>query len=106
VHYGEHVQKQDAISAVQKYKPNVVVASWVTHLFDPDRPDGGGSMFGVDKAKLIASCDEYISVRNEELHAHKPIWAIPHEKLTPSGLYSRAVNDSPNFIAIWRRAPH
>lgn len=104
VPYGEHVEKLDAMLAVQRYRPNVVIACWVTHRFDADRPYAGGSMFGVDEEKLIASCDEYIFVGNEKVHAHKPIWAIPHEKLTPSWLYSRAVNGSRDFIAIWRRA--
>lgn len=106
VPYGEDVEKLDAISAVQRYKPSVVIACWVMHLFDPDRPDAGGSMFGVDEEKVIASCDEYIFVGNEKVHAHKPIWGIPHEKLTPSWLYSRAVNGSRDFIAIWRRAQY
>lgn len=105
VPYGEHVEKLDAVAAVQRYRPNVVIACWVTHLFDADRPDAGGNMFGVDEARLIASCDEYVFIGNEQVHANKPIWAIPHEKLTPSWLYSRAVNGSRDFIAIWRRAP-
>ena len=103
VPYGEHVEKLDAVSAVQKYKPNVVIGCWVTHVFDERRPDAGGNMFGIDEAKLIASCDEYIVVGNEQVHAHKPIWAIQHEKLRPPWLYSRAVNGSRDFIAIWRR---
>lgn len=102
VPYGEHVEKLDAASAVQKYTPNVVIGCWVTHVFDELRPDAGGNMFGIDEAKLIASCDEYIVVGNEQVHAHKPIWAIQHEKLTPPWLYSRAVNGSRDFIAIWR----
>ena len=104
VPYGEHVEKLDAAAAVQKYRPNVVIACWVTHLFDTDRPEAGGNLFGVDEAGIIASCDEYIFIGNEQVHAHKPIWAIPHEKLTPPWLYSRAVNGSRDFIAIWRRA--
>jgi hypothetical protein len=105
VPYGEHVEKLDAVSAVKRYRPDVVIACWVTHLFDANRPDAGGSVFGVDEASLIASCDEYIFVGNEHVHAHKPIWAIPHEKLTPPWLYSRAVNGSRDFIAIWQRTP-
>lgn len=105
VPYGDHVEKLDAASALRKYRPKVVVACWVTHLFDATRPEAEGSMFGVDEAELIASCDEYIFIGNERVHAHKPIWAIPHEKFAPPWLYSRAVNGSRDFIAIWRRAP-
>lgn len=102
VPYGEHVEKLDAVAAMQKYRPSVVIACWVTHLFDQDRPDAEGSMFGVDEASLIASCDEYIFIGNEQVHAKKPIWMIPHEKLTPSWVYSRAINGSRDFVAIWR----
>jgi hypothetical protein len=42
-------------------------------------------------------------VGNERVHAAKPVLKIPHEKLTPRWLYSRAVNGSPDFIAVWRR---
>jgi hypothetical protein len=105
VPYGEHVEKLDAADAVEKYRPNVVIACWVTHLFDSNRPQAGGNVFGVDEAKLIASCDEYVFIGNEQVHAHKPIWAISHQRLEPPWLYSRAVNGSPDFIVIWRRTP-
>lgn len=104
VPYGEHVEKLDAVAAVQKYQPEVVVACWVTHRFDSQRSQAGGSQSGVDEAAIIASCDEYIFIGNEHIHAHKPIWSLRHEKHTPPWLYSRAVNGSQDFIAIWRRA--
>ena len=103
VPYGENVEKLDAAAAVAKYQPHVVIACWVTHRFDPDRPYAGGSVTGVDEASIIESCDEYIFIGNERVHAHKPIWEMPHEKLMPSWLYSRAVNGSREFIATWRR---
>ncbi|WP_198086651.1 hypothetical protein [Variovorax sp. E3] len=102
VPYGKNVEKLDAADAVAKYRPNVVIACWVTHRFDPERPHAGGSVTGVDEASLIESCDEYIFVGNEHVHAHKPIWEMPHEKLNPSWLYSRAINGSREFIATWR----
>lgn len=103
VPYGDHVEKLDAASAVGKYRPDVVIACWVTHRFDPQRPHAGGNRSGVDEAEIIASCDEYIFIGNEHVHAHKPIWALPHEKSTPPWLYSRAINGSRDFIGIWRR---
>ncbi|BEP53023.1 hypothetical protein GmRootV118_02670 [Variovorax sp. V118] len=104
VPYGENVEKLDATAAVAKYRPNVVIACWVTHRFDPARPHAGGSVSGVDEASIIESCDEYIFIGNELVHAHKPIWEMAHEKLTPRWLYSRAVNGSREFIATWRRS--
>lgn len=103
VRYGANVEKLDAAAAVEKYQPTVVVACWVTHKFDAAHPAAGGSRSGVDEASLIAACDEYIFIGNEHVHAAKPIWALPHEKTTPSWLYSRAINGTRDFIAIWRR---
>lgn len=71
VPYGEHVERLDAVSAVQKHQSNVVIGFWVTHVFDESRPEAGGNMFGIDEAKLISSCDEYIVIGNKHVHAHK-----------------------------------
>lgn len=103
VRYGANVEKLDAAAAVEKYKPAVVVACWVTHQFDAAHPAAGGSRSGVNEASLIAQCDEYIFIGNEHVHTAKPIWALPHEKITPPWLYSRAINGTRDFIAVWRR---
>lgn len=104
VPYGRNVEKLDAAAAVAKHKPQVVIACWVTHRFDPRRAEAEGSVTGVDEEAIIASCEEYIFIGNEQVHAGKSIWALPHEKMTPPWLYSRAGNGHPEFIASWRRA--
>lgn len=104
VPYGDNVEKLDAQAAVEKYRPNVVISCWVTHRFDPTRPVAGGSESGVDEATIIETCDEYISIGNEHVHSGKPIWSLPHQKFHPTWLYSRAINGSKDYIAIWRRA--
>lgn len=103
VRYGVHVEKLDAAAAIAKYRPQVVIGSWITHLADPQRPESGGSDHGVDEGQVIAACDEYICIGNQQVHQHKPIWAIPHERVGPPWLYSRAVNGTPDFIACWQR---
>ena len=102
VPYGDHVEKLDASAAIAKYRPQVVIACWVTHRFEADRAHAGGSSTGVDEAAVISACEEYIVIGNERVHAGKPIWALPHEKLTPPWLYSRAVNGSADFVTTWR----
>jgi hypothetical protein len=101
VPYGPNVEKLDAHHAVAQHGPQVVIACWVTHRFDPMAPHAGGSETGVDEAAIIASCEEYIFVGNEHVHRNKPIWKLPHEKLTPAWLYSRAINGTRDFIGIW-----
>lgn len=103
VPYGDNVEKLDAAAAVAKYKPEVVIACWVTHRFDPSAPERGGSGSGVDEASVAAACDEYIFIGNQQVHAPKPIWALAHERITPHWLYSRAMNGTPEFIAVWSK---
>lgn len=105
IRYGDHVEKLDAEHALAKYRPQVVIACWVTHRFDEAEPQRGGSITGVDEAAILENCEEYIFIGNEKVHQHKPILSLPHERLTPRWLYSRALNGSPEFIAIWRKAP-
>lgn len=102
VPYGAHVEKLSAMEAISAYRPQVVIACWVTQRFDPLRPDLGGSTTGVDEEAVIESCAEYIFVGNERVHQNKQIWALPHEKLEPAWIFSRAVNGSPDFIASWQ----
>lgn len=104
VPYGDHVEKLDAAAAIAKYKPEVVIACWVTHRFEPSAPERGGSNTGVDEAGIVAACDEYIFVGNQQVHAAKPIWTLAHERITPNWLYSRAMNGTSEFIAVWSKA--
>jgi hypothetical protein len=104
VPYGSNVEALPAAKAVAKHRPAVVIACWVTHRYNPARHDAGGNQDGVDEAAIITACDEYIVIGNERVHQHKPIWSLPHELHRPSWLFSRAVNGSPDFIAIWRKA--
>ncbi|GHD03359.1 hypothetical protein GCM10007320_63320 [Pseudorhodoferax aquiterrae] len=104
VSYGDNVEKLDAAAAIAKYKPEVVIACWVTHRFDPSAPERGGSNTGVDEAEVVAACNEYIFIGNQQVHAAKPIWALAHERIAPEWLYSRAMNGTPEFIAVWSKA--
>lgn len=83
VRYGAQVEKLDAVAASAKYRPQVVIGSWITHLADPAPPEKGGSACGVDEEQVVASRDEYICIGNAQVHRHKPIWNLPHDKVSP-----------------------
>lgn len=102
VTYGPDVQRLPANDAVVVHKPKVVVAQWVTHLYKQSRHEAGGNMWGVNEERIIKSCEEYIFIGNEQVHAGKSIWSLPHEIIYPDWLYSRAANGSRNFIACWK----
>jgi hypothetical protein len=100
--YGPDVEQLDAAGALARYRPQVVIATWVTHKFDEARSAAGGNMFGVDEEALLDGCDTYIFIGNTHVHRHKAIWNRPHRRIEPDWLYSRAVNGTPEFIAIWQ----
>lgn len=101
VQYGKTVEKLDAAAAIAKYKPQVVVASWVTHKWLPQRHSAGGNEMGVDEEALLDSCETYLFIGNRSVHAGKSIWSRPHKLLEPDWLFSKAANGSPDFVAIW-----
>lgn len=105
IRYGSAVERIDANEAVAKYRPEVVVASWVTHRYDPRRHAAGGNAFGVDERSVVDACRAYIFVGNRQVHAGKEIWSIPHRVAEPSFVYSRAFNGTPDFVAAWGSVP-
>ncbi|EJG5414311.1 hypothetical protein NAD41_000912 [Salmonella enterica] len=73
VAYGAHVEKLEAIKAVRKYRPKIVVASWVTQKFRADRFCMRGNEDGVDELRLFELVDEYILIGNTAQHGDKMI---------------------------------
>jgi hypothetical protein len=104
VRFGPNVLRLDAREAIRKYRPQVVVGSWVTHKYNARRHGSGGNMYGPDTDWVLQRCEHYVLIGNEKTHAQHPLWARTHSILYPSWLYSRAVNGSRDFIAIWRGA--
>jgi len=101
VHYGDNIIKMDAAEAVRHYRPDVVIAQWVTHRWRPDRHHAGGNEVGVDEEDILEHCSAYIFIGNRRVHKDKGIWTRPHSISEPSFVFSRSVNGSPDFIAVW-----
>lgn len=101
IQYGAHVQRMSAEEAIREYKPQVVVAAWVTHRYDPARAWAEGNEDGVDERELLKNCEHYLFVGNEQVHKKKAIWDMPHRLEYPPYLFSRAVNQTRDFLAVW-----
>ena len=101
VPYGEHVEMLDAHEAVVRYKPDVVLACWVTHRFRESEPEREGNMYGVDEDALLSSCRTFIHVGNSRTHAKKRIRALPHRTYRFPWLVARTVAPELNEICIW-----
>jgi hypothetical protein len=102
VTYGPNVERIEALDAVRKHRPSVVVGSWITHRYDGARHAAGGSMYGPDTLAILALCDEYVHIGNEGVHQHDPLWALPHEVHHFPWLYSRAMNGGRDVIGVWK----
>lgn len=106
VEYGADVEKLTALEAVEKYRPRVVVAAWVTHRWDRRRPHLKGNMYGVDEARLLDKpfVRRYVFVGSESVHgkeAPKPILSRRHETHRLPFLYSRAFEPT-DVVWVWR----
>jgi hypothetical protein len=96
------VELIDGNAAVRKYRPAVVVASWVTQFWRPeDGPDAQASMFGVDEGAILDAVECYVFIGNVNSHGQKRILARPHQAIYAPFLFSRAQKPELNCIWIW-----
>lgn len=99
VKYRRDVEALGALEAVAKYKPQVVVACWVTHLYHAEEHERGGNMYGVDEEALLDSgIETFIHVGATTSHSQKRIVARPHEEFRPDFLFGRG---KPEDRVIW-----
>jgi hypothetical protein len=101
--YHEDIVELDAVDAVNKYQPEVVIGCWITHKFDESAPEREGNMFGVDEEYILKRVKKYIMVGNRTVHDLKPILKKPHKEYQFDWLYSRAANPKENVIYVWER---
>jgi hypothetical protein len=101
VPYRDHVMRLDALDAVARYKPEVVVASWVTHIYDATLPYRGGNTFGVDEQLLLDRIKRYVFIGNLDTHQHKPILAHKHETIQDDSMFSRSMRPELNALIVW-----
>lgn len=101
VPYGANVERLDAAVAVERYRPRVVLAAWVTHKFNPKRPELGGNMYGVNERSILRHAPTYVHIGHTGVHALKPISALGHRAYKPAGMISRAMSEGENLVQVW-----
>ena len=93
----------DGEQAVRKFKPDIVIASWVTKKYDPRRHDDKGNMYGVRYEYIIERCKTFILIGNMNVHPPGRAFDLPHVCLEFPWLVSRAGDQSKNRIWVWNR---
>ena len=103
VKYGKNVEKYDADDAVYTFKPDIVIAAWVTHKYDPRQRYREGNQWGVREEKILKKVEKYIFIGNTSPHKFKPILDLPHETFESIMLVSRLFkrNGVKDLIWIW-----
>lgn len=100
------VRRIDAVAAVKLYRPEVVVASWLTRKFivgkDRERK-AQASVYGPEEEKILRGCRMYIHIGNENIHGTKTLLSKPHKVYHFPWLVSRAEDQSKNCIYVWER---
>lgn len=100
--YGDHVLRIEALEAVRKYKPDVVIASWVTHNYNPREHYNGGKKEGVKEEKILEKVKKYILIGNDSVNPMRPILSKSHESYKFPWLVARSFDQSLNSIWIWK----
>ncbi len=93
--YPEDIRELNGNEAVKKYRPSVVVASWLT-----DR--NCGNYYGIDEPEIVKAINKYIHIGNEKTHSRKSILTkFKHQKIKADWLISRSLNRSGNVIYLF-----
>lgn len=102
INYPSDVICIDALTAVQKYKPKVVVASWITP-YAAIQTNFGSNPMGVKEDKILDLIETFIIIGNMDIHWDKPITKYIHEVFYKDWIVSRAKDPSKNCIMIWNK---
>lgn len=93
------VETLDALAAVQKYRPAVVICAWGTERWSPGMRKG--HVLGLDEAAILSRVSTYVHIGVRGLHAHSKL-PRPSEVLQPAWLRSRS-SVADDFICVWNR---
>lgn len=101
IKYGADVERVGALKAIELYKPDVVVAAWVTHRWMGYDRHEDGNMYGVDEPQFEGKIKKYILVGNDDTHGKKDIMKFCVKKYYFEWLVSRATNPKNNCIYVF-----
>lgn len=99
INYPMDVEPMDALSAIRKYEPEYVIASYCTHLYGTGSLKSGNA-FGVDTRWVRSHCHRFYHIGNDDIHSRDPIMKIPHKRLSFDWLVTRG-DSSKARIYVW-----
>lgn len=105
IDYPDDVEEAEAIIAVLKHKPQVVIGSWITAFGNPATHNYGCNLYGINEDILIdiPYVETYIVIGNIDQHGDKPIMKRKHDEYYFDWHVSRAKHQINNRIWIWNK---
>jgi hypothetical protein len=102
IRYPADVEKIEALEAVYKYKPQVVIGSWIT-TYAPHEMPYGSNPYGIKEEALLDLVETFILIGNKDTHGDKPIMKVPHDEIHKDWMVNRGARQENNRIWIWNR---
>jgi hypothetical protein len=94
----------DAHKALGRFKPQVVIGSWITRRFidGVDREgESQANIYGVLEQEILCSVETYIHIGNDLIHGQKTLLQYEHETHYFDWIVSRSGNQKSNCIYVW-----
>jgi hypothetical protein len=98
------VETLEALAAVEKYRPQVVIGSWITqkYMVGPKMRQNS-SVYGPDEEEILERVELYIHIGHKAAHGDKRIInRLLTEHPAPSWYVSRSLEQSGNVVQIFR----
>lgn len=98
IKYGDDVLRMDAGTAVDTFKPEVVIGCWVTQ-YGENETIIDSNPYGIKELQFLGKINRYIMIGNERVHSRKLVLKqFPYRAHKFNWLYSRSMEPEKNII--------
>ena len=104
--YPTDVEKMEAFQAIEKYEPDILIGSYITHYANIHQPEKGGYDYAPNEVELSKKVKKYYMLGNLEVHKHNRLLTNPKVKtklIRASWCKSRSVHQDKNVLFQWSR---
>ena len=106
INYPADVEKLEAFEAIDKYKPEILIGSYITHYANPKQIEKGGYDYAPNEVEMSKLVKKYYMLGNKETHKHNRLLTNPKVKTTimhAPWIMTRSLKPDFNALFIWER---
>jgi|SRR5881628_1981023 len=102
INYPADVEELEALEAIKKYKPKVVMGCYITQYSDHEIPGIPSSPFGPKEWEFFnEGVEKYIVFGNTIAHSGKQVYGFPHEELCFDWLLNKGEDQANNRVWVF-----